>query len=719
MERLPLLSLDVRSEDDVLVVRQRTRRLAALCGFDDHEQTRIVTAVMAIARNALDYGGGGAVNYTVDGDPPSLFSVRVRDRGPGIPDVKAVLEGRSASPSETGMGLGILGARRLMTHFEIDSSSHGTEVLLGKNLPPARHGSAPLTLTRIRELAQRTASEPPEPPIREMQRQNQELLRALEELMTRQAELGRLNRELEDTNRGVLALYAELEERAESLRAASELKSRFLSNMTHELRTPLNSILSLSRLLLDKVDGDLSPEQETQVRFVRRSAEDLSQLVNDLLDLARIEAGKTVVRPGSFSLDAVFGALRGVMKPLVTTDAVQLVFEEPAQIPPLHTDEGKVSQVLRNLVANALKFTDRGEVRMRATPAGDGHIAISVSDTGVGIAVEDQERIFEEFTQIDVPPGQQRRKGSGLGLPLCRRLAAVLGGRVTVRSTPGQGSTFTLLLPLQYRDVRDRAVEVQPMIDRTRAPVLIVEDDPDTLFVYESYLKGSGYQVLPAPTIEDARRLMRQVRPAAIVLDVLLEGESTWLFLTELKQASDTRDIPAIVVSVIDGNQTAIALGADDFAPKPVERSWLIERLTKLSQRGRLDKVLIVDDDEASRYLLRTLISQFRFQLFEASGGVEGLALAQREKPSVIFLDLIMPDLTGFEVLERLRADPTTRDINVIVFSSKDLDSVEREHLARLTMAVMPKGQQPESTLTDIKKALAATGVMPDQEGDA
>src|SRR5262249_41743416 len=159
----------------------------------------------------------------------------------------------------------------------------------------------------------------------------------------------------------------------------------------------------------------------------------------------------------------------------------------------------------------------------------------------------------------------------------------------------------------------------------TRAPVLIVEDDPDTLFVYESYLKGSGYQVLPARTIEDARRLMRQVRPAAIVLDVLLEGESTWLFLTELKQASDTRDIPAIAVSVIDGKQTAIALGADDFAPKPVERSWLIERLTKLSQRGRLDKVLIVDDDEASRYLLRTLISQFRFQLFEASGGVEGL----------------------------------------------------------------------------------------------
>ena len=707
----PLMTIAVRSEDDVLVVRQRTRQLAALCGFDAHEQTRIATAVTAIARNAFDYGGGGTVALFAEGDPVTELAVRVRDGGPGIADVAAVLEGRSASPSETGMGLGILGARRLMTHFELQTSPAGTEVLLAKALPPQ---SPPLGAAELGARVAELTAAPPEPPMREMQRQNQELLRTLEELTSRQAELGRLNRELEDTNRGVLALYAELEERAEALRAASDLKSSFLSNMTHELRTPLNSILSLSRLLLDGVDGDLNRDQRTQVGFVRRSAEDLSQLVNDLLDLARIEAGKTIVRPGHFVLDELFGALRGVMKPLVPSSDVQLFFDDARAIPPLHSDEGKVSQILRNLVANALKFTDRGEVRVTAALAPDGRLAVTVRDTGIGIAPEDQERIFEEFAQVD--PQQRRKEGTGLGLPLCRKLAALLGGTVTVRSTPGVGSQFTLVMPIEYRERRDVEVEVHPVVDKSRAPVLIVEDDADTLYVYESYLKGSGYQVVPARTIDEARRLLRRVRPAAIVLDVLLRGESTWLFLTELKQAADTRDIPAIVISVIEGQKTAFALGADDFCTKPVERAWLIERLTKLSSRTRLNKVLIIDDDDASRYLLRTLISQFRFDLLEASGGIEGLALARRERPQVIFLDLLMPDLSGFEVLERLRADAATKDIAVIIFSSKDLDEDERRRLGALSMAVMPKGGRPDATLTDIRIALERAGVRPGEE---
>ena len=707
-----LLTIDVRSEGDVLVVRQRTRQLAALCGFDSHEQTRIATAVTAIARNAYDYAGGGSVELFGDGDPVTQLRVRVRDSGPGIADLAAVLDGRSASPSETGMGLGILGARRLMTHFEIASSPAGTDVLLAKTLPPR---SSLLPAAALRARVDELTAAPPEPPMREMQRQNQELLRTLEELTSRQAELGRLNRELEDTNRGVLALYAELEERAEALRAASELKSRFLSNMTHELRTPLNSILSLSRLLLDGVDGALNADQQTQVGFVRRSAQDLSQLVNDLLDLARIEAGKTVVRPGPFVLQELLGALRGVMKPLVPSPDVQLVFDDASAIPPLHSDEGKVSQILRNLVANALKFTDRGEVRVTATLAPDGQVAIAVHDSGIGIAPADQERIFEEFTQIDAH--QRRREGTGLGLPLCRKLATLLGGSVTVRSTPGQGAVFTLIMPIEYREPRAREVDVQPIVDKSRAPVLIVEDDADTLYVYESYLKGSGYQVVPARTIEEARRRLRQVRPAAIVLDVLLQGESTWLFLTELKQASDTREIPVIVISIIEGQKTAFALGADDFCTKPVERAWLIDRLSKLSARGHLSKVLIIDDDEASRYLLGTLISQFRFELLEASGGVDGLELARRERPQVIFLDLLMPDLSGFEVLERLRADPATRDIAVIIFSSKDLDAEERRRLSELSMAVMPKGQRPDATLTDIKVALERAGVRAEDEG--
>lgn len=268
----------------------------------------------------------------------------------------------------------------------------------------------------------------PHSPLEEVQQQNRELLRTLEELRARQTELAQLNRELEDTNRGVVALYAELDERADYLQRASELKTRFLSNMSHEFRTPLNAILSLSRLLLDHSDGELSTEQEKQVTFIQRSAEDLSVLVNDLLDLARVEAGKIVVRAGEFEVSTLFSALRGMLRPMLVGNSVDLVFEDTAGLPVMYTDESKISQILRNFISNALKFTERGEVRVSAALTEDGQaVLFSVADTGIGIASEDHELIFEEWTQVDSPL-QRKAKGTGLGLPLSRKLSELLGG---------------------------------------------------------------------------------------------------------------------------------------------------------------------------------------------------------------------------------------------------------------------------------------------------
>ena len=263
----------------------------------------------------------------------------------------------------------------------------------------------------------------------------------------------RLNTELEDTNRGVVALYAELDERAEQLRQASELKSRFLSNMSHEFRTPLNSILALSRLLMDRTDGPLTVEQERQVTYIRRSAESLTELVNDLLDLAKVEAGKLEIRPSYFTIGELFGALRGVMKPLQQNDAVDLIFEDVTDCPPLFTDEAKLAQILRNLISNALKFTERGEVRVAAAfDSETRQCRLEVLDTGIGIAPEDQEVVFQEFSQV-ANTLQYRAKGTGLGLPLSRRLAELLGGTLTLRSTPGTGSTFTLCIPMSLGQV--------------------------------------------------------------------------------------------------------------------------------------------------------------------------------------------------------------------------------------------------------------------------
>src|ERR1700676_1177543 len=409
---VPILSVAIHNEHDTVAARQHARQIARLLGFDHQDQTRISTAVSEIARNAFSYAGG-QIEYLIEGAvAPQLFLVRVTDSGPGIQDLSSILEG--TYQSQTGMGLGIIGARRLMDQFQVESvPGRGTTIWLKKLLPKR----APLLQTSdVARIAAALAREGPQDPFQELQHQNQELLRALDEIRARQAELIRLNRELEDTNRGVVALYAELDEKADHLRRADELKSKFLSNMSHEFRSPLNSILALSGLLLDRSDGDLTGEQVQQVEYVRRAAEDLLELVNDLLDLAKVEAGKLEVKPLEFRASNLFGALRGMLRPLLLNQSVNLVFEDVDQVPPIFADEGKVSQILRNFISNALKFTESGEVRVSAAMAGETEITFSVSDTGIGIAPENLDRIFEDFAQVDGPL-QRRGKRTRIGPP--------------------------------------------------------------------------------------------------------------------------------------------------------------------------------------------------------------------------------------------------------------------------------------------------------------
>ena len=269
------------------------------------------------------------------------------------------------------------------------------------------------------------------------------------ELAQARAQVAALQDELDETNRGVLALYAELDTQAQQLRDATELKSRFLAYMSHEFRTPISSIRSLTRLLIDRVDGPLTEEQARQIGFIRTTAEELADLVNDLLDLAKVEAGRIEISPAWFELVDLFSALRGMFKPVLNNPDVQLVFEEPQGNGQVFTDDGKLSQILRNFISNALKFTSRGEVRVSAVQNGDT-ITFSVADTGIGIAPEFHRAVFEDFVQVNSPV-QKRLRGTGLGLSLSRRLAELLGGSVALQSAPGQGSTFSVTLPLQFK----------------------------------------------------------------------------------------------------------------------------------------------------------------------------------------------------------------------------------------------------------------------------
>ncbi|BCX67762.1 MULTISPECIES: sensor histidine kinase [Pseudomonas] len=262
-----------------------------------------------------------------------------------------------------------------------------------------------------------------------------------------QGEADALRAELDETNQGVLALYAELDTQAEELRQASDLKSRFLSYMSHEFRTPLGSILSIASLLSDELDGPLSPEQHKQVAFVSSSARELSDMVDDLLDLAKIEAGRITISPAWFDMLDLFAALRGMFRPIVDATAVDLIFEEPVGLPRLYTDDKKLAQILRNFIANSLKFTTRGVVRVSAQLENSSHVRFAVSDTGIGIAPELHGALFEDFSQVDSPL-QKRLRGTGLGLSLCKRFAGLLGGEVGMQSTPGTGSTFHVIIPL-------------------------------------------------------------------------------------------------------------------------------------------------------------------------------------------------------------------------------------------------------------------------------
>jgi len=439
-----LLTVELRYEHDVVLARQRARQLAGLFGFEPLDQTRIATAVSEIARNTVMYAGNGSVKFHIETEGSPSLVVKIIDSGPGIADLGAILGGRYSS--RTGSGVGILGAKRLMDEFEIESRRGGTTVTLGKFLPPQ---AEQITAEQIGNILEELARRAPQNPYEELQHQNHELVQTIEALRVREAELIRMQQELDETNRGVVALYSELDEKAGLLQKASEMKTVFLSNMTHEFRTPLSSILSLTDFLLERLDGDLTEEQEKQVTLIRHSADSLSELVNDLLDLAKIEAGKTVVRPASFLVTDLFASLRGTFRPLMKKDAVDLVFEDVNELPVLYSDEAKIGQILRNFISNALKFTEAGEVRVKAVADSNRTITFSVADTGIGIAEEDLHRIFEEFGQIEGVL-QARYKGTGLGLPLSRKLTKMLGGSINLNSVPGQGSTFQATIPIVY-----------------------------------------------------------------------------------------------------------------------------------------------------------------------------------------------------------------------------------------------------------------------------
>jgi signal transduction histidine kinase/DNA-binding response OmpR family regulator len=680
-----ILQVALRTERDVVQARQRAREVAAALGLDNQDQIRMATATSEIARNAFRYARNGKVAFALTLEHPQSLEVTVTDAGPGITNLEEILEGRYKS--ETGLGMGLIGTRRLMDEFDIQTTPRGTTIRMAKRTPK-HHG---WTQRRVGDLSQKLQDRIPESPYEEIDLQNQELLKTLQELRSRQEELELLNRELEDTNRGVVALYAELDERADYLRRASELKTKFLSNVSHEFRTPLNSIISLARLLQSKMDGDLTVEQLKQVRFIESSARDLQEMVNDLLDLAKVEAGKTRIRPKRFDVQELFSALKGMLKPLLAdNNSVDLVFEDTRDLVPMHTDEGKVSQILRNLISNALKFTPRGQVVISARMMDGNQVLFTVADTGIGIPSEHHETIFREFSQIENPL-QERHRGTGLGLPLCRNLAMLLGGRLWLESEAGKGSTFFAQIPAVYVG---EAVSSEQATDLAapefhRSPVLFLEDNLETAHLLESYVRNSEFQPILASNIGQAEVWTSRHKPAIVVSDIYIGDDLAWGFLARLRQKWP--ELPLIVTSIFEESRAAMDAGADMFLPKPLEPEVLLSELRRLTTQFGTKRLLLVDDNDVARYILRELLDQPWLQVEEASNGTAAAARLKESVPDAMILDLLMPDISGFEILRQVRANKTTENLPVLIYTSKPLSENERAQLESMRVRIVRK----------------------------
>lgn len=551
-----VLTVEIRYEQDVVLVRRRARQIAQALTFAPQDQVRIATALSELVRNVFQYTPGGRVEFALEAGKPGKFLIRVSDRGGGIRNLEDIMTGQYVS--KTGMGVGLAGARRLVDEFAIDSDASGTRIEIASFLP---RRAPEINRQLSGTIAAALAAEEPQNPFEEMQRQNQELLAALDEVQRQQIRLTQLNLELEETNRGVVALSSELEQRADYQKRASELKTEFLSTITHELRTPLNSIISISGMLLDRLDGELTEEQERQIGFIRGSARELSGMVNDVLDLAKVEAGKVVIRPRRFEVGEMFRVLRGMLKPLVQPGhPVDLIFEEVAVETPLIADEGKVSQILRNFISNALKYTQAGEIRVSARAMDADWMEFAVSDTGIGIGLEDQDRIFEDFTQIE-GDHQMRIQGTGLGLPLSRKLAHMLGGQIVVTSTPGEGSTFALILPRVYQGMEE--VESSASQTITKGPrhdrVLVIDDHTPDRYILRRAIERHADAVIEAANAADGLRLARETNPVAIFLDLGLPDMDGQDVLLELKRMPETAHVPVIINSSME-------LSADELA---------------------------------------------------------------------------------------------------------------------------------------------------------
>ncbi|MBL8662838.1 MAG: response regulator, partial [Candidatus Odyssella sp.] len=516
-------------------------------------------------------------------------------------------------------------------------------------------------------------------------------------------------------------LFREIEEKGRQLAAASQHKSQFLANMSHELRTPLNAIIGLSEMMREDAEAPAHEDFAEPLDRVLRAGKHLLGLINDVLDLSKIEAGKIELHEEDFDLATLARDLVVTAQPLADKNGNRLALECPADIGKFQGDQMRLRQVLLNLLSNACKFTEKGTVtfslarapRNGAGAAPQSGVAFAVGDTGIGMTPEQQGRLFAEFTQADSST-TRKYGGTGLGLAISKRLVEMMGGAIQVDSAPGKGSTFKVWLPTEPVAAPMTPAEAPsrpaPPPDGAGRTVLVIDDDADARDLLRRFLAREGFDTITAADGAEGLRLARQFRPSLITLDVVMPKMDGWAVLQQLRADPALASVPIVMLSILDEQEKGFALGAADYLMKPFDRERLRSVLTRVKPSAGGGRVLVVEDDDATRALLRDMLTREGCEVETAEDGIAALAKLASGRPDLILLDLMMPRMDGFEFVKAMRTRlGDAADIPIVVLTAKDLTAEDRARLAGEAEKVLRKSlHSREELAAEIRRVLGA-----------